>query len=150
MPVRAKFRAGKVRLAARQALAAPHGPLKKGGLLVEREAKLSMKTGGKDSEGRTVQHSSPFEPPYVQTGNLRASITHAQTWERGIPVVIVGPTAEAWYGRILEFGGKRILPRPFMRPALRRSRKKFKLLFRRMNLARTAAGRSLNKIRGRP
>jgi len=124
----------------------PKNALFRCGLEVEREAKLSMKTGG----GRRGSPSSPPSPPNVQTGNLRASIATAVT-EKG--AVIVGPSKQAFYGRFHEFGGEfggRNFPaRPFMRPAFNKVIKNCKLNFRNLPLANTPTGRSLNNKKGR-
>jgi HK97 gp10 family phage protein len=69
--------------------------------------------------GRTVVHraSAPGQPPAVDTGRLRASITHTlpERDERGLRVR-VGTDVE--YARYLEFGTRRMAPRPFLRPAM--------------------------------
>ena len=116
----------------------------KAALLVEADAKQSMKAGG---GGKGVP--SPAEtPPHVQTGNLRASITHARTPQG---TQLVGPTRMAWYGRVHEFGSARHKnKRPFMRPALMRMMKKFPMLFRKLPLGRTSAGRRLNAKKDGP
>jgi len=115
-------------------------PLQKAALMVEREAKRSMKAGGKfkSASGEMVGiPSAPGSPPHVQSGNLRASITHAMTV---LATWIVGPTAVAWYGQIHEFGGhyggKWFPPRPFMWPALLKVAPLFPALFRNLPLSR--------------
>lgn len=142
-------------------------PLAQCGLDVEREAKMSMKTGGKRGHGasRVNVPSRPGQPPHAQTKNLRNSIRTAQYRSS----VLVGPTRAAWYGRVHEFGAViRVTPRmrgylhsigihlrrrtdrvhipkrPFMRPALAAARRKFPRHFRNLKLARTRAGRRLN------
>ncbi len=104
-------------------------PLTKCALLVENEAKRSMKKGGRPAKARGPRGgrargtpSAPGTPPHVQTGNLRASITHAMV---SPTLAIVGPTREAWYGKVHEFGGRYHPKRPFMRPALNREKSKF-------------------------
>jgi len=153
-------------------------------LLVEREAKLSMRRGGKRSVrrrgkgGRFLKSkdmkqvpSHPGTPPHAQTKILRNSISTAKT-ARG--TFIVGPTRQAHYGRVHEFGAvipvtermRRFLAavkgmhlrksttsihipkRPFMRPALRRAKGRFALQFKNLNLARTRAGARLNSKKG--
>lgn len=98
-------------------------PLAKAALLVETAAKTSMRTGG----GKVRTPSKSGVPPHVQTGNLRASISHARehggTW-------VIGPTRQAWYGKIHEFGGRRHPARPFMRPALTRASQSFAQFFK--------------------
>lgn len=121
------------------------------GALVEREAKLSMRQGGKQKGkgplGGKLRGipSEPGTPPHVQTGNLRASITHALA---SAGIVIAGTTPAAWYGKIHEHGGRNHPRRPFMRPALIAASPKFAALFKSMNLAATKAGRQLNQKRG--
>jgi len=121
----------------------------KAGFLVEREAKLSMVKGGRTTGpggGMVGTPSAPGDPPHVQTGNLRSSIQTAMTrWL----TVVVGPTLMAWYGRIHEFGSKNRAKRPFMRPALERTRRRFAALFKGLKLSRTPAGMLLNRAKGR-
>lgn len=122
--------------------------LMQAGALVEREAKLSMREGGREEGplgGKRRIPSAPGSPPHVQTGNLRASITHALS-RAGI--VIVGSTPAAWYGKIHEHGGRHHPRRPFMRPALIKASPQFPALFKKLNLAETKAGRALNAKRG--
>lgn len=106
-------------------------PLTKAARLVENDAKSSMKAGGRTTGprgGRVQVPSTPPAPPHVQTGNLRASIQHAITEER---TAVVGPTMQAPYGKVHEFG-----LRPFMRPAFVRVKDKFAELFRQLELLR--------------
>ena len=75
---------------------------------------------------RGKQHSAPGEPPYVQTGMLRRSITWAAPTKL---IRLVGsmlrPQGEsgshsyAWY---LEYGTTKMAARPYLLPALRRLR----------------------------
>ena len=75
---------------------------------------------------RGKQHSAPGEPPYVQTGMLRRSITWAAPTKL---IRLVGsmlrPQGEsgshsyAWY---LEYGTSKMAARPYLLPALRRLR----------------------------
>lgn len=88
-------------------------------LIVEREAKVSMSPNGP---------SSPGEPPAVDTGRLRASITHRlegggrDTRTKGY----VGTNVE--YAPYLEFGTSRMAARPFLTPALEKHREEIKRL----------------------
>lgn len=80
---------------------------------VENAAKVSM-TGQKSGRlyrrgKRTHQASAPGEAPAVDTGILRASIATARDGELRA-VVQVG----ADYGIWLEFGTRRMAPRPFL------------------------------------
>ena len=63
---------------------------------------------------RRHQASSPGEPPAPDTGRLIGSITTSYDPVNLTGRVVVG----AKYGLYLEFGTKRMQPRPFMRPAL--------------------------------
>ena len=125
----------------------PSKPIEKAALLVEREAKASMGTGG----GAAGTPSEPGDPPNVQSGNLRASIRIAST---AIGTYLVGPTFMAWYGRlheqpenpvaagtVEEFGGRNFAQRAFMRPALAKVMRDFPKLFKGMRLGDTQAGR---------
>lgn len=136
----------------------------KAGAIVERQAKLSMNVGGrtkkpagrdargKFTKGAIIQTpSDPGQPPNVQTGNLRNSITHAPT-RRG--TVIVGPGARiASYGKIHEkggqYGGRNYPARPFMRPAMNNSRRDIRRVMKGLPAAKTVAGRRLNAKRKR-
>ncbi len=116
------------------------GPLEKAGALVEATAKRLMRAGG--GRGRSGPRgglirvpSAPGTPPHVQTGALRASISHAVTQRSsGSPLAIAGPTVK--YGAVHEFGFPDLnLPeRPFMAPALKRAQPKITRLFRDMRL----------------
>jgi len=114
------------------------GPLEKAGALVEATAKRLMRKGG--GGGRTGPRggmvrvpSAPGTPPHVQTGALRASITHAITRRSsGTPIAIVGPTAK--YGAVHEFGNATHPERAFMDPSLKRALPKITRLFRNMKL----------------
>ena len=98
-------------------------PLSKAALLVESEAKTSMSIGG----GKAKTPSAKGTPPHVQTGNLRASITTGRLLNGNW---IVGPTRNAFYGKIHEFGGRFHPMRPFMRPALLKTRTRFPSFFK--------------------
>ena len=114
------------------------------GLQMEREIKLSMKTGG----GEAGAHSPVGAPPYVQTGRLRASIS--TNWsESSLPygevkggkaqvedgvrqpermanqfTVVVGTNVE--YAPWVEYGTKRMFgPHPFMRPIFDKFKSKY-------------------------
>jgi HK97 gp10 family phage protein len=66
--------------------------------------------------------SEPGEPPAVDTGRLRASITHRVVEEPTGPSAEVGTNVE--YAFWLEFGtstkegAPKMLPRPFLQPAV--------------------------------
>jgi hypothetical protein len=74
--------------------------------------------------------SAPGEPPAVDSGALRASVTYdvartPQGWEAR-----VGTPMRT--GRLLEFGTSRMRPRPWLRVALLNSRPKFEATARRL------------------
>jgi len=134
-------------------------PMFKAGLLVERSAKDSMEGGGTKRKAkrrsRTEKGKSRFkqiriftaskegDPPHIRTGNLRASIATAPTSSGS---VVVGPTSPpASYGQHLEFGTRNMVARPFMQPALMRTRSKFAPLWRNLKMAMTKDGRRLNR-----
>lgn len=95
----------------------PAGPvgkdLLKRALRVETEAKRSMSPGG---AGKAHVPSQPGRPPAVDTGRLRASITHDMGSDSAGLVARVG--TDVTYGRHLELGTSRMAARPFLRPAL--------------------------------
>lgn len=69
----------------------------------------------KDHMSRTAPDASrPGEPPAVQTGKLKNSITHQREAARSWSV-----TVGAEYGVHLEFGTAVMAARPFLRPAVR-------------------------------
>ena len=92
-------------------------------LAVEATAKKSMRTGG--GEG----HSRPGQPPFVQSGQLRANVTHK------LPSLIFGKEIEGKvgvrsnikYAMALEYGypPRNLKERPFMRPALAKEKPGF-------------------------
>lgn len=88
--------------------------LLKSALIVERYAKENMTENGP---------SSPGEFPAVDTGRLRASITHRVEFDAGESAAFVGTNIE--YAKALEFGeaSRHLAPRPFMRPSLEANRK---------------------------
>lgn len=125
-------------------------PLHKAALLVQREAKSSlMKRGGRSvgpRGGDKRTPSPPGSPPHRQKGNLVGSVQISDPTWKG--TFLVGPTTKAWYGRIHEFGGRKHPKRPFMRPALYKTKGRFPGLFKNLRLARTPAGIRLNAARG--
>jgi len=64
--------------------------------------------------GVTHQASAPGEPPKTDTGALMRSIRVEHTPGSGTARVVVG----AKYAAELEFGTKKMAPRPFLRPAI--------------------------------
>jgi hypothetical protein len=105
--------------------------LEKVAILTTNTAKLSMtepKSGepvppGQGSRGGHPwvkrQRSAEGEPPAVQTGQLRASITHI----RPAPLVrFVGTNVK--HGLFTEVGTSRMAARPWLRPAFERNKDK--------------------------
>lgn len=94
-----------------QLVAVSHAKMRKGltkaAQIVERYAKTHMSPHGP---------SAPGEFPAVDTGRLRASITHQVVEEDGDEVAYVGTNVE--YARDLELGTSRVAARPFMVPSL--------------------------------
>ena len=77
---------------------------------IERIAKNSMRDGGDPHVA-----SSPGEPPHIDTKNLHESImTETQKDHKSVETR-VGTNVD--YGLYLELGTRRILPRPWLRPA---------------------------------
>ncbi len=106
------------------------GSLLRAGLVVELEAKKSMRRGAVRGKGkdRWMESSLPGDPPHVRTGTLRSSITTAL--RRAGREVIIGPTRIAHYGEYLEFGTSKMAARPFMGPALEKARPKIPAQFK--------------------
>lgn len=80
-------------------------------LRVEANAKKSMRGGGKPHTP-----SKPGQPPRVDTGRLRASITHEV--HEGFLTVTARVGTNVKYAIFLEFGTSKMAARPFLRPAL--------------------------------
>ena len=79
-------------------------------LEIVNEAKRSMVGGGKPHVP-----SAPGEPPHVDTGRLRSSITFEFESSRSQFEARVG--TNVIYGKFLELGTVHIRPRPWLRPA---------------------------------
>ena len=121
---------------------------------VEKEAKQSILSGGKT--GRTyrrgnVTHraSAPGEAPASDTGRLVNSINSSLTGSSLTAVTVAG-RGTVKYAAVLEFGTSRIAPRPFLFPALERTkpfiRRRFdKALDRAIDRATAAGVKSLGK-----
>jgi len=123
--------------------------LKKVAQMVELEAKSLMTRGGRTPSGRAVPlregsrtmidpetgqragrigsyRSRPGEPPRVQTGTLRRSITHEL--HPTLPIARVGTNVT--YGKWLELGTRKMARRPFMTPAYMKVRTVAAAIFR--------------------
>ena len=87
------------------------------GKQVEQNAKRSMKDGG-------IPHvpSRPGEPPHIDTKTLHDSIMTETQKESDSVETRVGTNVK--YGLYLELGTVKMLPRPFLRPALAKERRR--------------------------
>ena len=80
----------------------------------------------KEKEWRGMQSSAPGDPPFVQTGMLRRSIT----WDAPAKLVrLVGSALKpqgnsSSYALCLEYGTNKMAARPYLRPALARCKAK--------------------------
>ena len=82
--------------------------IRESALIVERDAKLSFKGRGEPSVYN--------EPPRVDTGRLRASITHRTGEDDGEMYAEVGTNVE--YASDVEHGTSQTMPHPFLSYAL--------------------------------
>lgn len=113
--------------------------LLKAGIHLERKIKEKL-TGSRSgrryrrARGKRGWHtaSAPGEPPAVDTGRLRSSITTGgvERRRRGGKFIRVGTNVE--YGVDLEYGkaSRRLAPRPFMRPTFSEELKKVRSIIR--------------------
>ena len=84
---------------------------------------------GYHSYNKKVLHypSLPNNPPAVDSGDLRRSITFTVETEENKVIGRVGSTKlDPPYGAYLEFGTSRMIQRPWLRPALERNREVIK------------------------
>lgn len=72
---------------------------------------------------REANRSEPWTPPHVQTGFLKNNVNVARP-ESFVRLVGtgVGDAASVGYGVWLEFGTRRMLPRPWFRPTIWKTR----------------------------
>jgi len=113
--------------------------------LVESTMKRKLSVGGQMGKGkaRHTVRSRPGEPPRAQTGNLMSSVAWARTLEE---TRLIGPQSPpAHYGAYLEYGTRKMEPRPFARPSLTETSAQYASLWRNLPLSRTPAGRALNR-----
>jgi hypothetical protein len=109
----------------------------KAALLVEGDVKKNFTLLGQGRRYGRHTASRPGEPPAIDTGILRASIMN-EVELNGLSVDgRVGPdvehiAAKAPVGTNVEYGCK-MEPRPFLRPALHRTRKKVVKIFKEAN-----------------
>ena len=116
----------------------------KAALLVESDVKQNFTLQGQGRQYGKHTASRPGEPPAIDTGVLRASMM-SEVVKSGTNVTgKVGPDVEhiaakapvgtnVEYGFYLEMGTSKMQPRPFLRPALHRTRKKVVKIFRDAN-----------------
>ena len=112
---------------------------------VEKEAKMSIQRGGKSgivyqrySPKRTHRSSAPGEPPASDTGYLVNNIKRKMDMDK-----LGGEVrSRANYSKYLEYGTSKMMPRPYMFPALEKHRGKIKT---RINRAVAAANRRGSK-----
>jgi len=124
--------------------------MKRAGYLVERDVKTHFTLQGtgaasrRTRAGKVHRASKPYQPPAVDTGVLRASIM-SDVSIAGLNIIgRVGPDVEhiaakapvgtdVEYGLYLEVGTSKMKPRPFLRPALIRTRRKVNRIFKKAN-----------------
>jgi len=94
------------------------------GAKIESEVKQSMKSGGGGrAKGSNRARSLPYQPPYVQTGRLRASIGYKveqSGYQVDLAVGTTRDTADVRYARYLEFGTRKMIQRPFLVPVVKK------------------------------
>ena len=120
--------------------------MQKAALVVEREVKKSFTKIGtgrsvrRTKTGKRHRASRAGQPPAIDTGSLRASISNEVKTSFGFVTGRVGPdiiklaaSTEAGtdieYGLYLEVGTSKMAARPYLRPALRRTKRKIKRIF---------------------
>ena len=125
----------------RQVPKATKKQMHKAALLVQGEAKKSIQRGGgggtvtRYSPKRSQNKSAPKTPPATDRGNLVRSILTSLKQKNKEVVAIVYTRAK--YATALEFGTRDMVERPFMKPALRKMKKKI------MKLLKTGVNESL-------
>lgn len=117
---------------------------------VDKEAKQSIangegKRGGRFYKRGNVLHqaSAPGEPPSTDTGRLVNSITAYRSPHDKLEATVVAGRGTVNYAAMLEFGTRYMAARPFMFPALERSREWIRE--RLAKAVRTAAIKSTRK-----
>lgn len=130
----AKVTGGKAHAARLKALIGPDAlrsigaALKAGGGLIEDEAKDSITRGSAGGQkGGKHQHipSRPGEAPNEEFGGLRGNIETVQ-----IETLRVEVSSNASYAAALEFGTSKMAERPYMRPAVAKTRDEITKLIR--------------------
>ncbi len=114
--------------------------MERAALLLERDIKLNFGKGasrsdvklrrsGKGKRRKFHRPSAPGEVPAVDTGILRASIAHEVVEDKNGVAGFVGVESAVKYGLWLELGTRRMDARPFLRPALIRTRTAINAIF---------------------
>ena len=89
----------------------------------------SGQPGGKSGatrQQRASNRSKPWGPPNIDSGHLRRNIGYDITPGRPSSRRVgtsIGGKASVGYAMWLEFGTRRMLPRPFLRPAVAKNRR---------------------------
>lgn len=101
----------------------PSGPvaksLKRRGIRVQREAIRSVHQAGTGRQYGRHTASAPGQPPATDTGRLAASIREELRSDSKGLVEVIG--SDVIYAKPLERGTRKMAPRPFLRPALRKA-----------------------------
>lgn len=122
--------------------------MQKAAMVVEKDVKtnFTLQGSGKESRRGNKVHraSTKGQSPAIDTGVLRSSMTHTVR-KSGFNVIgEIGPDIQRIaaqspvgtdinYGLYLELGTSKMSPRPFLRPALQRTRSKVNQIFRQAN-----------------
>lgn len=96
----------------------------KSALKIENDAKKLIATGSRSGVvysrgGVTSRRSAPGEPPKTDTGRLVSSIKKTK-FNNGFEYLV---GANVIYGRFLEFGTHKMLPRPWLQPTFLKNKK---------------------------
>jgi len=96
----------------------------KSALKIENDTKKLIATGSRsgviDSRGGiTFRRSAPVEPPKTDTGRLVSSIKKTK-FKNGFEYLV---GTNVTYGRFLEFGTTKMLPRPWLQPTFLKNKK---------------------------
>lgn len=100
-------------------------------IILQRDMKVTLSQPGRGIKhpGNRYPSSAPGDPPAVQTGHLRRSVqVDLSRLNEANPRARVGTNIP--YGAELEFGTRKVAPRPWARPSARKARPKILNLFR--------------------
>ena len=89
----------------------------------ERDARGRFKAATKAERARN--RSKPWGPPHVDTGHLRRNVAWARDRQRKYIRYVgtgIGNAESVGYALYLEYGTEHMLPRPFLRPGIYKSR----------------------------